>query len=447
MIRFLSGASSPWQTRIAIVLCTLLAIGLRYDYVVHATVFQPAYLANARGDAVDYYRYAQNLATRGTYSQSILSVPPIADSFRDPGYPFFLAAWMKVLPQWDAWYAAVLISQALLGGLTVALILLSLAEVLPIGLLIPAGLLMAVWPHSISITSHLLSETLFAFLCALAFYLLSRCLSNPGKASAAASGIAFSLAALCNAAMLPFAPLLAAYLFKRRYLNLSTALVFATAAIVTVSPWMVRNAMLSGPHPSSAERAWANLVQGSWPVYHDAYQAAMKKYPPAIDLMNDIGAEVAITQSHPAKGIALLAHRMMQHPFLYGFWYVTKPALFWGWNIRMGQGDIYVYPTLNSRFKTKMSWRIAESLCEALNPLIGLLAGMGCLFAMRARNSSQATADALAAMLLYVTLIYALLQSEPRYSIPFRGFEIGLSLFSATCIYGRLKLLKISRLG
>jgi 4-amino-4-deoxy-L-arabinose transferase-like glycosyltransferase len=422
-------------------------MGLRYDYVIHANVFQPVNLANVRGDAVDYYRYAQNLALRGTFSQSVLSAPPVADSYRDPGYPLFLAAWMKAIPQWDAWYAAVLLSQALLGGLTVTLVLASLARILPIGFLVPAGLLMAIWPHSISITSYLLSETLFAFLCALALYSLSKCLSSRSRLSAMASGITFSLAALCNAIMLPCAPLLALYLFKRRHLNASTALIFAAAAIVTASPWLIRNAMLSGPHESSAGRASANLVQGSWPIYHDAYQAAMKNDPLAIDAMNAIDAEVATTQASLLKGIPLLAHRMMQHPLRYGLWYLTKPALLWGWNIRIGQGDIYVYPTRNSPFKTKASWQLVASLCKALNPLIGFLAAIGCLFALRTRDPSQATADALAAILVYVTLIYALLQSEPRYSIPFRGFEIGMGLFAVASIYWRLKLLKGRQAG
>src|SRR5574337_1084041 len=113
-----------WQWWLLLLLVGLFALGIRYYYVTHAQVFQPVNQPNVRGDAVEYYRYAFNLSAHGVFSKAPAGTTPlVGDSFRDPGYPLFLAGWMKVFGQWDSWYAAVLLSQALLGALTVMLML------------------------------------------------------------------------------------------------------------------------------------------------------------------------------------------------------------------------------------------------------------------------------------------------------------------------------------
>jgi len=141
-----------WQWPLLLFLLWSVAFGVRYHYVVHAQVFQPANLLNARADAVDYYNYALNLSKYATFSKASPGTEqPSSDSFRDPGYPVFLAAWMKIYSRWDAWYAAVLLSQALLSSLTVVL-LFALARDWMRGIwLALAGLLMAVWPHSVAV--------------------------------------------------------------------------------------------------------------------------------------------------------------------------------------------------------------------------------------------------------------------------------------------------------
>jgi len=111
-----------WQWPLLLFLLWGFAFGIRYHYVVNAQVFQPANMINARADAVDYYDYALNLSRYVTFSKARPGEePPSSDSFRDPGYPVFLAVWMRIYDQWDTWYAAVLLSQALLSSLTVVL--------------------------------------------------------------------------------------------------------------------------------------------------------------------------------------------------------------------------------------------------------------------------------------------------------------------------------------
>jgi len=424
-----------WQWPLLLFLLWSVAFGVRYHYVVHAQVFQPANLLNARADAVDYYNYALNLSKYATFSKASPGTEqPSSDSFRDPGYPVFLAAWMKIYSRWDAWYAAVLLSQALLSSLTVVL-LFALARDWMRGIwLALAGLLMAVWPHSVAMSSYLLSETLFGFLAALALFFLRIALARRSASWAAASGIGFALAALTNAILIPFAPMLAGYLLIRKKASSRVCGALAIAAVAVVGPWMVRNSLLpaGAGQSSSSDRALVNLVQGSWPSYHHAYQASMRREPLGIVITATIDGEISTARSAPWAGLALIVHRMASHPGDYVWWYLSKPALLWDWDIRIGQGDIYVYPTGNSPFKTEPVFRAIAAACRALNPWLFLLASAGASLAFLQKAQTSSAQKATALMLLFVTMVYSALQAEPRYSVPFRGPEIVLAIYAAS---------------
>lgn len=425
--------SRRWHWWCLLLAVGLLAFGIRYYYVTHAQVFQPVNQPNVRGDAVEYYNYARNLIEHGVFSKAPPGTAPLlGDSFRDPGYPVFLAGWMKVFGQWDSWYAAVLLSQALFSALTVVLMLALARRWMPLGWLAAAGVLMAVWPHSVAMSSYLLSETLFGFLAALGLFLLRVALDRRRAGWAAVSGIGFSLAALTNAVLVPFAPLLALYLFVRKKASGAFCASLAIAALAVIAPWMIRNSLLqtTAKDSSSSGRALINLVQGSWPSMHAAYQTSMKHDPNGISVMAAIERESAVMKQSPAAGLALIGHRMAGQPGHYLWWYLSKPALLWDWDIRIGQGDVYVYPTRNSPFKTDRLFRATAALCRALNPWLFVLAMAGCLLAFLQRQHTPHERAAAAWMLIFVTLVYGVLQAEPRYSVPFRGLEIVVATFT-----------------
>lgn len=421
-----------WQWRFLVLFIGLFAFGFRYYYVIHAEVFQPVYQPNVRADAVEYYAYARNLTQHGVFSKAPEGVTPlVGDSFRDPGYPVFLAGWMKVFGQWDSWYAAVLLSQALLSALTVVFMLCLGRRWMPVRWLAVAGVLMVVWPHSVAMCGYLLSETLFGFLVALGLLLLGIALDRRSTGWAVAGGIGLSLAALTNAVVLPVAFLLALYMFVRRQMSLAMFSGLVIAALAMTTPWAIRNSLIPPSDASSSGRALVNLVQGSWPTYHNAYQAAMKHDPDGIIVMTIIDREMATIQSSPLAGLSLIRRRMAEHPGSYLRWYLSKPALLWGWNIRMGQGDIYVYPTRDSPFKINPIYRALGAICYSLNPWLFVLAIVSGLLAVLPRRQIQPGRAATALTLAFVTLVYSVLQAEPRYAIPFRGPEIMLAVFAA----------------
>lgn len=436
-----SASRERWQWLFLLLFVGVFAFGFRYYYVIHAQVQQP------RGDAIEYYAYAHNLVQHGVFTMAPeWATPIIGDSFRDPGYPLFLAGWMKIFSHWNSWYAAVLLSQALLSALTVVLVLGLAQRWMPMRWLAAASMLMAVWPHSVAMSGYLLSETLFGFLCALGLYLLSLAMHRRSPGWAAASGIGFSLGALTNAVLLPFAPVLALYMLARRQLSVAMFISLVVAASAVTVPWAIRNAMLPPSDSSSSGRALTNLVQGSWPLYHDAYQAKAEGNPMAATLMAPINQEAAVIHINLMAGLARIGHRMASHPGEYVRWYLSKPALLWGWSIQVGQGDIYIFPTRNSPFEVNMAYRIVAAVCRGLNPWIFVLAIVGGLLAMLPKEQVQPDRAATALMLIFVTVIYSIFQAEPRYSIPFRGLEIMLAIFAVyRCFSGIAHIRKLTK--
>lgn len=443
MTRFQRAAKyDRWIWPCTLTLLTLCAFALRWYYVSTAMVIHPV-----RGDATQYYAYAWNLVHHATFAKDApgaLTVTP--DNYRDPGYPVFLAAWMKALGTGTAWYAAVLLCQALLGALTVALVAQLGRHWLPMGWCLGAGVLMAVWPHSITITSFLLTETLVAFLCALAMLTSAHACRTPSLIWAALAGLLFGAAALTNAVLLPFGVLLSVVLAWRKLAPRKVCIALALGALLVPGAWAMRNTQIppaaAGNLTSSSKaRAAENLAVGAWPGFHHAWAAALIHGDPAArSTLAAVDAEARLLQRSPAAGAQVLLHRFSEHPWRYAAWYtLEKPRLLWGWSIRVGQGDIYVYPTANSPFQTKPAFRALAALCHGINLPLMLLALVSLVFLWPARwhlvaathHSNRSAAINVACLLIFITLVYSTLQSEPRYSIPFRSFEMLLAITGA----------------
>ena len=439
-----------WFWPLALFTITLLALFLRVYYVKTAMVDHPI-----RGDAAQYYAYALNLTEHAIFSKD----PPggaviTPDSYRDPGYPLFLSAWMKAFGWAEVWYAVVLLSQALLGALTVALTAQLGRYWLAPEWAAGAGLLMAVWPHSITINGYLLTETLFGFLCALGMLLCARACrcANPWWATAA--GLVLGAAALTNAVLQPFGILMAGVLAWRKLAPRKICVALAVGALLLPGAWAIRNMQVSsvGADNSSKDRALFTFVVGAWPDYGAAWHASLsadaaQKANAAVTLqMAD--TEYAALQASPMEGAKMILRRFSEHPWRYAVWYLfEKPYELWNWNIQIGQGDIYVYPTTNAPFQVNPAWMVLAAICHALNWLLLLLALASLFFVWTKRRwvdgggkqGSRAALVGVICLLAFATLVYTLLQAEPRYSIAFRPFEILLAItaLAGITVWGR----------
>lgn len=447
-----STTQNRWFWPLALSSITLLALALRWYYVNTAVVLSPM-----RGDATQYYEYAWNLAHHGVFAKDVPGTTTITpDNYRDPGYPLFLAIWMKLVgatgDSWYAgtsWYDAVLQCQALLGALTVALATQLGRSWLSPRWAIGAGLLMALWPHSITINDDLLAETLFGFLCALGLLLCAQACWRQNIWWAITAGLILGAASLTNAMLLPFGVLLTGFLAWRKLTPRKICVALAVGVLSLPGAWAIRNMQIAPPIASSSakDRALLNLVQGSWPSFHLAWRASIfgdaNAKAKARLTLKAVDDEYCVLQNSPLDGTKAIMQRLGQRPMRYAAWYLfEKPRSVWDWSIQFGEGDIYVYPTKNAPFQTNSVWLALAAICHALNMLLMLLA-LASLYLSWSKQrcetalGMQASRTALVmviVLLVFTTLVYAVLQAEPRYSIPFRPFEILLAVTTLSAI-------------
>ncbi|HET6432109.1 hypothetical protein [Dyella sp.] len=435
-----------------LLLVGLAAASARFHYVTQAQVLQRVDdQSRARGDGVEYYAYARNLAQHGVFSMAPEGeVPPVRDSFRDPGYPAFLALWMRIFPSWPQWYAAVLLSQALISALSVVLTVGIGRHWMPPSWLFGAGLLMAIWPHSIAMNSYILSESLVGFLCAAAMLVMSRTVEKPRVRPAAAGGFTMALAGLSNAVLLPFAPLVAGWLWWRGFAGKQVCAALLLGATLLPAAWICRNATLpAGQSPqrqSSSQRALMNLDQGAWPEYHAAFHGSINGDQQSIVTMNKMGQEIALLTADTPRGLQQVLARLARTPWQSLAWYARKPALLWDWDIRIGQGDIYTYPTRHSPFVESASWRAIEALCHALNPFLLLAMIGGGVAALVTRRGAPPAVQLVSLLLVWVTLVHTALQAEPRYAEPYRPIQILLAAWFCYSLSVRIRTWRNARL-
>jgi hypothetical protein len=408
---------------VALSFLTLFAWLLR-EYFVLATVVE----APIRGDVRDYVAYAWNLVHHGVFSRVWPSQAiPMPDGFRGPGYPLVLAAAMALKADPEGWYRLMLHAQALIGAITVTGTVLLARHWLSTRWALFAGLLLALWPHHIAATGALLSEVVlgaalaWAMLCVACVHAASR-----PRAWAIAAGAAFGYAYLVNPLVL-FLPFLIAALAWRGGKGKAAAWMLVIF-LLPVAIWGVRGALL--PDGGSGDRAKVNLVEGSWPLYHAAY-VSRNASPIAHAIMIAIDREERLLKSDPHAGLVEMGTRMAREPFVYARWYVLdKPWLLWDWDIRLGAGSggLYVEKVTHSPLATNPTLRVTTSMLHLLNPLVFFLAFVAALALVigtwQRRSWAGPAATMVALLFLYVTAAHALLQAEPRYSTPYRPFEL-----------------------
>lgn len=409
------------RMKVALALLFLLALGIRVYYVSTAQVINPI-----RGDAVQYVAYGWNMMHLGIFSGALPGSAVVSpDSFRDPGYPLFLGALMKASGDDTGWYAGVLFAQALLGATTVVMATHCARRWLADSWALAAGALMALWPHSVAMGAYLLSETLLSFLVVLGLLLLGQAIRAGHRGFAVAAGLAFAAAGLTNAVLLPIGALVAIMLLTTQRPQRAAWILMLVANLLPLAAWQARGATLP-TQQSATSRALLNFVQGSWPEFQGAYRPAVYGDVKAQAVLAAVHDEYQIALATPAAGARAIMARMAMHPLRYMAWYASKPALLWGWDVQIGEGAIYVFPTLNSPFETQGIWRAVLALTHALNIWLMLFAAAGIVIATRAPRDPLALATA--GLIIYVTLVYSVLQSEPRYSFPFRPVEIVMAM-------------------
>lgn len=427
--------AAPGSERLWLAFVFLVALALRVVYWWGADVPSPI-----AGDIVSYVSYTWNLVHHGTFSMALpgsAQWPP--DAFRGPGYPAFLAPWLALGGD-DAFPLAVG-AQVVLGAATAPLAVLWARQWLPLAGAVAVGAGVAVWPHLVVFSSTLLSETVFGFVLLLLLWLVGRAAASARRRDGVLAGLAGGAATLVNPIALGL-PILAAAVLAWRGRRTAAAMLLV-AHFAVVGAWSVRNALHPGM-PGARDRAAVNFVEGSWPLYHAAWNNQQTE-PMAREVMQRITAEERLMVADPRAGLAVVVARLRADPVAHAYWYAYKPWLLWSWTVGIGWRDIYVLRTEHPPYVTQPLWRAMHATCRAINPWLFAFALVGLATVWRRRGDGvrDVAAPFAAALFLYVTSVHWLLQAEPRYSVPYRPVEFALAI--ATLVWAGTALHRFLR--
>jgi 4-amino-4-deoxy-L-arabinose transferase-like glycosyltransferase len=415
------------KTILTALLIICVAFTLRLSYITQTDVYAPI-----RFDAKKYYNYASNLLHHGTFSMEE-SNNPTPDSYWSPGYPTLLATILNLFGD-QSFYKAALMTQALLGALTAGMVFAIGSYFLPLWAAAAAGLLTAGSPHLISLGGYLLTETLFAFTLTLFLLTYATAIRTKNRTVFLSAGAIAGLCYLVNPVIF-FAPLLLATFFflSRNFVEHFSAdqkkkaiQLFIAAFMV---PWVIWSArcIINVPNtsPSSSNRALTNFIIGTHHDFFKIWRADRR------DPNNPAEIDKQKVDESWGKFLGIFVRRILDQPGHYAWWYLyEKPRLLWSWDMQTGVGDVYVYPVTTSWFQTS---GVAAAIHSAMRSVHWWLIGLsllGALYLKKFRqNSKSEIVKTLYVCIIYVSAVYVVLQSEPRYSIPLRPLMYLCAMF------------------
>jgi len=434
-------AAGPGRSGLWFIVLTAAAWTLRECFVLAMQVDTPI-----QGDSRQYVAYAWNLIHLGTFSQVWPGQGiPVPDAFRGPGYPSLIALAMRLTPASGDWYAPLLQVQVLLGTFTVTCVGLLARHWLSRWWSLAAAALLAIWPHHVVASGVLLGEVLFGFLLMLALLLAAESTRRSNGRWALGAGAAMSCASLTNPVAL-LLPLVVAAIFlisgRRRLAG-----ILLLAGLAGPAGWGMRGAMIDVPDDGPG-RAAINLVQGSWPMYHEAhFQVRRYGNPIAREMLAEMDAEARLLAHDRISGLARIGTRLARDPMHSLEWYLLrKPFLLWDWDIRIGVGDVYFQRVRNSLLETNPVLHAAKQGLKTLNSILFSLVLAGCVLALgasRRRPDTNQAAALVALAALYLTAVHVVFQAEPRYAIAYRGIELMLAIH--TLAWGGERLTRLRR--
>jgi 4-amino-4-deoxy-L-arabinose transferase-like glycosyltransferase len=303
------------------------ALGLRLAYV-DAT---PGY--TLRHDARDYDVHARSIAEGQGFSKTLAHGRPTA--FRPPGYPYFLGGVYKVFGVERAANPRRLhvarVAQAFVGTAIVALVGILAAQLWGWGLGLLALALSAVYVPLITVGGAVMSEPLFdAFMLAALVAAVAHRRSPHRYRWALLAGLLGGLAILTRAnALILLFPLVWAVWNGRPWRTraaLGPPLALVAVALLTVTPWTIRNAVeLHAFVPVSTQLGSA--LAGT---YNDAVRAdtqnpaawqGLRHIPDYAHLFNRVGTTPEPVLERELRRAAL--HYIADHPLFVakvGWW-------------------------------------------------------------------------------------------------------------------------------
>lgn len=420
--------------RITLIGCTtivLLSAWIQLRVLAGTDVINPI-----RADAASYVSYAWNMRESGTFSrartwQAEVPVAPVPDKLTLPGYPIFLSLFLDGRPD-AAFIAKATTAQALLGVGTCILVLMTAFRLLPVPGALGVGALTAISPHLATISTYLLTESLFTFLLTAFVYLAVRAAQAPDRLQwylASAGMLAAASYVRPQLQALPFVMLLALAASPAIRRHWKRVVAAVALFVVLMAPWQLRNAGVQRP-AGEPDLLASTLYHGSFPGFMYRGDPASQGFPYRFDpLAREHGGSVE------AAG-AWIRSEFHRDPVGMTRWYLLgKPVYFMSWNIVAGFGDVFIYPISRSPFAPGGALAPVRALARMLHAPLMILGFAAILIGavrprvLAPRADVQVAVRALSIMLLAVTVVHMIGAPFPRYGIPFRWMFYLMAMF------------------
>lgn len=191
--------------------------------------------------------------------------------------------------------------------------------------------------------------------------------------------------------------------------------------ILIVTAWAIRTKIsVNDENLKSGQRAAINLMNGLYPEYYEDFAKGIINDP-----NHPMNQDITKTGGSVTKAFSIILEKVKNDPARFLKWYlIEKPLIFWSWDIRIGVGDVFVYPFTQSIFDISLIWKGIKNIYKVINPALFLVYLYGLVLIIRSsiKNRSLEIFFISMAFLLvaYATAIYTVFQTDPRYSVPFR---------------------------
>jgi hypothetical protein len=370
-----------------------------------------------RGDAVDYFSYAYNLVHHEAYSRArpgAVSVEP--DALRPPLYSFFLSTLMRLFSE-KAFFAGVMLVQAILSTLTLCLFWYCLRGALSFFWAFCALLLASISPQLVSMPGFLVSETLFLF-CLMATTLFLACaikVANTPKLIAllALAGLMLGLTSLTRYTTQYLFIFIAPWLWwnlshhgRARY---ASVVVFLLSYMIVVGSWGVRNLDAVGQF-SDKTLTVSTLHHGMYPnfMFDDVAESRGMPYrfdPRSKEIAQDFSSV-----------LGEIRHRFSSEPVEHLRWYLLgKVPTFLSWfNVEAGV-DVFIYGVVQSPYDERWMPKITYVLMKTLHPFLMMLGVIGSVvMALRGGGAARL----FGVVVIYFLGLHIIGAPYPRYGYP-----------------------------
>jgi 4-amino-4-deoxy-L-arabinose transferase-like glycosyltransferase len=405
-------------------------------YIQLTVVSQTVVDAPLRADASEYFSYAYNLHHHGVYSiQRTWTDEPaparlVPDAARPPGYPIFLALLGTPEPT-QAYLLRVSFAQAVIGVASVWLTYLIGSMLMGRALSMAAATITAIAPQLATVSTYLLTESLFMFLLLASVFSLLQAVNRQKRWLYAVSGLLWGVTSLVRATSeyFPVLLLVAVLIIPALRSYRRNALIAFACFILAMSPWFIRNqsAAVSRSSPSLLIKT---LAHGSYPDFMYQQRPETFGFPYRFDPDADRD-----TRDLPSI-VSHIGGLFKAHPLEYGRWYlIGKPYFFLSME-DVQSFDILIYPVTHSPYYEDLRFATLRWLSLCLHwPLmiLGLAGSLLVLLRPRwLRLDIPARRDAfiLALLVVYAIGFHMIAAPFPRYAIPFRPFVYVLAFMS-----------------